>query len=168
MIKQWLGLILGKFVVSVAGNFELGSTSVFIFALCLCFYSRCLFFRRGINYFLLKSHIQGKWTHLSDRWQQWHTARRSWRGWLSANGLWTESCGFGSEAKRSPDSRKYRHTVIRDISRTSRPFQANRGNVQYLSWIPWPSGPSCSFSSPAPPYVHHFVQPFKNSLRKML
>lgn len=77
--------------------------------------------------FPLKSRV------LSDRWQQRHAAWWSCEGWLSANGLWTDSCGFGSEAKRSPDSRKYRRAVIGDIFRTAGPFQAFRGEMLKIS-----------------------------------
>lgn len=77
--------------------------------------------------FPLKSRV------LSDRWQQRHAAWWSCEGWLSANGLWTDSCGFGSEAKRSPDSRKYRCAVIGDIFRTAGPFQAFRGEMLKIS-----------------------------------
>lgn len=71
----------------------------------------------------------GIWTRVSNRWQQWHAAWWSSREWMSANGLWTESCGLGQR----PDRRSHRHSVIRDKSPNQRTFAGTQHS--YCTWM---------------------------------
>lgn len=162
MIKQWLGLILGKFVVSVAGNFELGSTSVLIFALYLCFYSRCLFF-------LDVASIIFFWSHRS---------RGNERIYPIDGNSDIQPGGVGEDDWVLMDC------GLNPVGLGQRPNGAQTAvNTDTLSSETFPepvdlfrpTGGMCNISAGShdhqvqaapPPYVHHFVQPFKNSAFK--